>query len=526
MNRDQQLAAWLEDELDASANQELLRELSTDEDFAREAAAQLQMKRLLSSQAVEEGKFTRELLLRIQSQSNLAQEQPTERAVLKRLQQRRWWNRAGLIAAGVSAVAAMVMLPVFRPDQTPSAAPMVRVLATEGVQSLDVRALERSQQVTIDGGILEIELGSETRLVLEGPAEFAVVSASEVRLVSGRCYAEMDEGASGLRIKTPTGEVLDLGTRFGVEVVPSMGTSVHVFEGEVEVTLPKKQSVLREGEGASWTEASGLTSISIEAERFVSHLSGSKQGDTSWVHWSFNEGTGDMTAARGEGFPSAMTPARVHGAEWIERDKAGALRFDGIDDWVETTFAGIGADSDRTVAAWIRLDSDFADANGQAIVGWGDFSVLDPDRRKGTVWELGVGDTDSPVDVYGRFKVAVGGPMTVGHTDMRDGRWHHVAAVYLSNGGVNGRGIALLYVDGQLQHRTFGKRIVTLDTVVRSGDSEPVQFGRQVMRATPQQEYFKGAIDDVFIIQRALSGDELRVLMDSGELPQQTSQQP
>ncbi len=47
MNRDQRLAAWLEGELDANANEELFRELSADEDFAREAAAQLQMKRLL-----------------------------------------------------------------------------------------------------------------------------------------------------------------------------------------------------------------------------------------------------------------------------------------------------------------------------------------------------------------------------------------------------------------------------------------------------------------------------------------------
>lgn len=105
----------------------------------------------------------------------------------------------------------------------------MRVLATEGVQSLDMRALEQSQLVTFEGGILEIELGAETRLVLEGPAEFAVVSVSEVRLVSDRCYAEMDEGSSGLRIKTPAGEVLDLGTRFGVEVLPSQETSVHVF---------------------------------------------------------------------------------------------------------------------------------------------------------------------------------------------------------------------------------------------------------------------------------------------------------
>jgi hypothetical protein len=92
-----------------------------------------------------------------------------------------------------------------------------------------VRALEEGRLVTIKGGILELELGSRSRLVLEAPAEFAIESSTVVQLVSGRCYAEMEKGTSGLRIKTPSGEVLDLETRFGVEVTRSEGTSVHVF---------------------------------------------------------------------------------------------------------------------------------------------------------------------------------------------------------------------------------------------------------------------------------------------------------
>lgn len=52
MNRDQRPAAWLEGELDADGHEELLRDLSSDESYAREAAAQLQMKRLLGSQVL------------------------------------------------------------------------------------------------------------------------------------------------------------------------------------------------------------------------------------------------------------------------------------------------------------------------------------------------------------------------------------------------------------------------------------------------------------------------------------------
>lgn len=57
-----------------------------------------------------------------------------------------------------------------------------------------------------------------------------------------------------------------------------------------------------------------------------------------------------------------------------------------------------------------------------------------------------------------------------------------------------------------------------LDTNVETGKSEPVQFGRQVMRSTPRREYLKGAIDDVFVINRTLSGEELRGLIQSNEI--------
>jgi hypothetical protein len=69
----------------------------------------------------------------------------------------------------------------------------VRVLAAEGVRSLDVRALEEGRLVSIKDGILELELGSASRLVMEAPAESAIESSSVVQLKGGRCYAEMEK---------------------------------------------------------------------------------------------------------------------------------------------------------------------------------------------------------------------------------------------------------------------------------------------------------------------------------------------
>ena len=69
MKRDELLARWIEGELDAAGTSELKEALANDPDFAREAAEQLRMKRLLQARSLEEDTFTRELLLKIQTSS-------------------------------------------------------------------------------------------------------------------------------------------------------------------------------------------------------------------------------------------------------------------------------------------------------------------------------------------------------------------------------------------------------------------------------------------------------------------------
>jgi hypothetical protein len=61
--------------------------------------------------------------------------------------------------------------------------------------------------------------------------------------------------------------------------------------------------------------------------------------------------------------------------------------------------------------------------------------------------------------------------------------------------------------------------MVSVQTEIDSATSGPVQFGRQVMRASPQREYFKGAIDEVYIADQALDGASIRTLANDGFAP-------
>ena len=49
----------------------------------------------------------------------------------------------------------------------------------------------------------------------------------------GRLAADVPPSAKGFTVITPTGDAVDLGTRFGVDVPSSGSAEVHVFQGEV-----------------------------------------------------------------------------------------------------------------------------------------------------------------------------------------------------------------------------------------------------------------------------------------------------
>ena len=77
------------------------------------------------------------------------------------------------------------------------------------------------------------------------------VSFRRTQLVSGLLTATVPPGAEGFRVDTPTAQVVDLGTAFGIEQRTDGTSKVSVFDGEVEVIGQKgsgKKRLLTEGQ--------------------------------------------------------------------------------------------------------------------------------------------------------------------------------------------------------------------------------------------------------------------------------------
>ena len=87
----------------------------------------------------------------------------------------------------------------------------------------------------LQSGRARINFEGGADIILEGPAVFTLEDRSRGYLKSGRLSARVPQQAIGFSVGTPTGDVIDRGTEFGVAVATGGDLEVHVFQGRVEL---------------------------------------------------------------------------------------------------------------------------------------------------------------------------------------------------------------------------------------------------------------------------------------------------
>ena len=164
-----------------------------------------------------------------------------------------WHNRSSISLMAVSALAIaltglLLSLFIFRTD-VERVAEVAKDIETQvsgyAVIAGQANARWSNDQLLADGslvpagplhlksGIVQIELFSGVTVVMEGEAEFEVLSPMKVSVARGKLRAVVPEPAHGFRILTQQGDIVDLGTEFAVGITPEQ-SEVHVLEGEVE----------------------------------------------------------------------------------------------------------------------------------------------------------------------------------------------------------------------------------------------------------------------------------------------------
>ena len=378
--------------------------------------------------------------------------------------------------------------------------------------------------LSLEEGYSEITMHNGVRLVLEAPVEIELCSLELVRLNHGTLVASVPEPAIGFTVLTPNSEVIDLGTEFAVAVAASGACEVHVLEGEVKARPREHRTFtkLTKNEGVAIGENQHITMIQSQPERFRRALPGRSAKSPQYLHWSC-DGEAELVECGGTGINGKFYPGQLEGYEggegpvYANGQFGKALYFNGEDAYVQTAFSGIGGTSPRTVAFWAKVPKNFSELNGYGMLGWGLMEF-------GSAWQVSP-NPDSAEGLLGRLRIGTKDAPIVGTTDLRDNRWHHVAVVMYGGDDADLSTHVLLYVDGQLE-KTSLKSVARIETELGHERSLPLMFGRNIGFADAptrvKARFFKGWLDEIFVVDTALEQEKIQRLMESNSLTPRT----
>ncbi|HMA59580.1 MAG TPA: LamG domain-containing protein [Halanaerobiales bacterium] len=218
-------------------------------------------------------------------------------------------------------------------------------------------------------------------------------------------------------------------------------------------------------------------------------------------YWSMDEGRGNTVSD----FSGNGNDGTLEGdPQWVDGRHGKALDFDGSSDYVaiDNLYYNSGGEIPYlTVSAWVKIPE-----------GGGSWSILDYDRSEYFTFAEGRLVTDGTVEFD---TTSSGGSVDDfgGTTNIEDGNWHHVAAVFDSS-DTNDKKI---YVDGELDNEknAYGDGVALGTGVTRYGfigdGSEASSFdgGRNSL-------YYQGKVDEIRLYHRALSDSEIQDLYNRG----------
>ncbi|MCX7009455.1 MAG: LamG domain-containing protein [Kiritimatiellaeota bacterium] len=181
---------------------------------------------------------------------------------------------------------------------------------------------------------------------------------------------------------------------------------------------------------------------------------------------------------------------------------ANALKFDGHFEKQITT-RSLTHNAPHTVAFWTRVPATTPLSAAGAMAAW---------SSKGTPVHI-AWNTDPAAGTLGALRTEYGRAAAVGTSTLRDGRWHHVAVVFVPHGRGHGKLHVKQYVDGHLE----GSVTQPLPKHVHEKHKAPAGDIVWLGRRLGSPEHFHGELDEVNISDRALAPQQIKELLTPSE---------
>jgi ferric-dicitrate binding protein FerR (iron transport regulator) len=384
--------------------------------------------------------------------------------------------------------------------------------------------LRRGQRIELAGGFAEITFDSGAQITIEGPASLDLGSEWDATLRRGTLKASVPPEAIGFHVSNSSVDVVDLGTEFTMVADDNGDTEVFVLKGSVEAAARDAAGnagqpvVLRERQARRFAKAgvSDVRDRDAKLAKFARRVAFERlAGPANSVRWSFDEEGGAIARADTTGFASGNFDARIEpdsAADSADSRTAGrwngALHLDGKL-FAKAPFPGISKRATRTVAFWINVPADAPLPDAGTMLGW---PLAGPNRALDIAW-----NRNPTHGALGALRTTTERGWLVGSTPLRDGRWHHLAIVLVPKPKSDTALQVKQYVDGRFEapsarHPFKRARGPAAGSLLASGD-DTIWIGRKPGDASQSAAQFRGAIDELFIADRALTPPEIRQLM-------------
>ena len=379
----------------------------------------------------------------------------------------------------------------------------------------------------LKSGFAHIEFYSGATVILEGPAEFQLLSRTKAYCARGKLRATVPPQAQGFTIGSPRLDLVDRGTEFGLEVGAGDKTEVHVFQGKVELydagadqKAPARKE-LTTGQGVRLEKAGEVRPIELNSAAFLTakelaarSLAETKRREHDWlrasdvlrrnarleVYYRFHgERPWERTL---RDYSRHGRDGAIVGCSWGTGRWPGkqALEFKQVSDRVR--FHVPGEFDSITLMAWVRVDG-LPILNNSLMMadGWEEGELH---------WQLG-GDGTIILGVQSRPK-GFGAHYHAlrAITPDRFGHWLHLAVVYDGDGGQ-----VTHYIDG----RPVAQEPIQFDIPLRIGAAQLGNWNIATHRNKTPVRYLTGCMDEFMLFSRPFNDREVEQLYTQGRPP-------
>lgn len=370
----------------------------------------------------------------------------------------------------------------------------------------------RTGDYELNGGLVNLRLTNGVDVVVEAPARFRVESPERLILHAGRLSANVPPAGKGFTVQTPSADVIDHGTEFGVEVTEGLGSEIHVFQGEVEVKSRSEESEtlrLFTDQATRVDEVAGMhAGIQVAPDRFLRSFDEPNAGYARRIqqlnpvlYFRMAPSTNGLTLVdqSGNGLHAQIMSSETDRPLFGRGRLGSAFKMRGprarthavVRNYPKTT------NSQLSLVAWVRAESrprwaSIAKNWGEGELGQFHFGLLDH---------------------TGELEIRIRGPKR-GGSRVQDtkpfpiGVWQHVA--FVADGETlrlyrNGREV------GSTSHRPIGPP--TLETL--GIGAKPI--GNHPKYPGAPADFWHGRIDELALFNHALDDDTIRELYATGK---------